>query len=83
MAFETRSIGQVALETTRIIVRHNVDEAERLLKPDPVTTAWKNQLMGQRMAEDASKPDYGDPHPTPGASKVPEVVRGMFLHSRI
>ncbi|MBU1001545.1 MAG: hypothetical protein KKE73_03370 [Proteobacteria bacterium] len=83
MAFETRDIGQLSLDTGLAIIRHNVDEAEQRLRTDPVTTGWKNQLQGRKLAEASSKPDYGDPHPTPGAAKVPEIVQGMFLKSRI
>jgi len=83
MAFETRSIGQIAKETGLDLERFSVDQAEQMLHPDPVTTAWKNQLQGRRLAEASSKPDYGDPHPTPGAAKVPEVVKGFFMKSRI
>ena len=83
MAFETRSIGQIALDTGLANERFSVDQAELLLRPDPVSTAWKNQLKGRSLAEASSKPDYGDPHPSPGAAKVPEVVKGFFMRSRI
>ncbi|BBD07529.1 hypothetical protein [Desulfovibrio ferrophilus] len=83
MAFETRSIGELSLDTGLAIIRHSVEEAEQLLRSDRVITNWKSQLQGRQLAESASNPDYGDPHPTPGAAKVPEIVQGAFLKSRI
>lgn len=83
MAFETRSIGEVSLDMGLAVMRQSVDEAEQQLRFDPVTTNWKSELQGRSLAEASSKPDYGDPHPTPGAAKVPEIIQGMFLKSRI
>ena len=76
-------VAQVSLRAGEIIMRWNIEMDQRLYRSDPVTPYWDAMLRGKKLSDDVGKPDYGDPHPTPGADKVPEIIRGFFLHSRI
>lgn len=72
----------VARNSARTLMRFAITEDERLGKFSRTGIGFKALLSGEKIAR-AGRPDYGDPHPTPGAAKVPEIVKGAILSSRI
>lgn len=76
-------VAEVSRRWGEHLMRFNIELDRTLLRNDPVTSHWEALLQGKRLSDDVGKPDYGDPHPTPGAAKVPEIIEGFFLSSRI
>ena len=76
-------VAEIRQRQGEAAMRWTIERDAKLLRQDRVTDAWAAQLEGKRLAADIAEPDYGDPHPTPGAAKVPEIIQGFFLHSRI
>ncbi|WP_461210948.1 hypothetical protein [Desulfocurvus sp. DL9XJH121] len=76
-------VAEVSRRSGEALMRWNIEMDKTLLRRDPVTTNWGEMLRGKRLSDDIGLPDYGDPHPTPGANKVPEIIKGFLLQSRI
>jgi hypothetical protein len=72
----------VGREASRALMRWTVGTQEALGLFDRTAIGFKALLSGERLAR-VGTPDLGDPHPTPGAAKVPEIVEGAILDSRI
>lgn len=71
----------VGREAARTIMRWTVTTHEGLGLFDRTAIGFKALLSGERLAR-VGTPDLGDPHPTPGAAKVPELVEGAILDAR-
>ncbi|MCK9239477.1 hypothetical protein [Desulfocurvus sp.] len=71
----------VGREASQAIMRWTVRTGEELGLFDRTAIGFKALLSGRRLAEDVL-PRPGDPQPTPGAAKVPEIVAGALLDSR-
>lgn len=76
-------VAQVSKRFGEAVMDWTIKRDKVLLRQDRVTAMWELQVQGRRLAEEIAIPDYGDPHPTPGAAKVPEIIQGFFLRSRI
>lgn len=68
-------------------VRHNmkwVVETDRMLfRDDAVSNAFFDTLRTRVLSARMSEPNYGERHPTPGAAKVPEILKGGIFNGRI
>lgn len=69
----------VGRNASRAIMRQTVELHDRLGPLDRNALGFKALLSGERLAR-VGIPDYGDKYPTPGAAKVPEIIKGA-LHN--
>lgn len=69
----------VGRNVSRAIMRLTVEMHEKIGPFDRNALGFKALLSGERLAR-VGTPGYGDSFPTPGAAKVPEIIKGA-LHN--
>lgn len=71
----------VGRNASRTIMRWTIATEERLGQFDRMGLGFKALLSGEQLSQ-VGTPNLGDAHPTPGAAKVPELVKGAILKGR-
>lgn len=70
----------VGTNASRTLMQWTVEQGDRTEEAfSRVALDFSALLSGQRIARKAGSPNYADPHPTPGAAKVPEIVEGSIV----
>lgn len=68
-------------------VRHNmrwIVNTDRMLhRQNFLSKGFADIIRTEAAKDNMSKPNYADPHPTPGAMKVPEILKGGVFNTRI